>query len=286
MDFDIPKLAELWILYNIVQEEKGNDSSEAKALFNEIEVVFDLEREYPEETWSLILEILSKTDLVHVLAVLAAGPLEDLLAFHGEKVIDRVEVEAKANPRFKNLLLGVWQRSTMSEELWKRVRGAAGWRREENQWVEVAKPRPPRELDNIKEIDISKLAGRWIQLHSAQHGMERESNEVGDPLEVLDVVYDLAGKHPEEAWTLILEISKRIDAENVLNLLASGPVEDLLQYHGEKLIERVEAEARANPRFKYLLGGICQRDMSKELWERVLLAAGWRWENDKWVEVK
>jgi uncharacterized protein DUF6869 len=55
-----------------------------------------------------------------VVAVLAAGPLEDLLAKRGTEFIDRVEELARKDPKFNHLLGGVW-RNTMPDEVWQRV---------------------------------------------------------------------------------------------------------------------------------------------------------------------
>jgi hypothetical protein len=52
--------------------------------------------------------------------VLSAGPIEDLLAQHGDAFIDRVEIEARRDPSFAKVLGGVWQNS-MSDEVWKRL---------------------------------------------------------------------------------------------------------------------------------------------------------------------
>ena len=54
------------------------------------------------------------------LALLAAGPLEDLLAYDGARCIDRVEQLAKEDEKFNWLLGGVW-RNSMTDEVWERV---------------------------------------------------------------------------------------------------------------------------------------------------------------------
>lgn len=58
-----------------------------------------------------------------VIAVFAAGPLEDLLAKHGQKYIDRIEELALEDEKFNMLLGGVW-RNTMASEVWNRVQTA------------------------------------------------------------------------------------------------------------------------------------------------------------------
>jgi hypothetical protein len=73
----------------------------------------------PDEWWDLVLEMvrLAPDDcLPHV----AAGPLETLLSRYGDEVIDRVEAEARTDPRFARTLRGVY-RLTMSEQVWGRV---------------------------------------------------------------------------------------------------------------------------------------------------------------------
>jgi hypothetical protein len=78
----------------------------------------------PEDCWLAILEVLSRNPPQEVLGVLAAGPLEDLIRFHGPKFIDQIEAESRRNPAFRWLLGGVWRGST--PEVWARVEKARG----------------------------------------------------------------------------------------------------------------------------------------------------------------
>ena len=80
--------------------------------------------EAPEEYFAAILEVLRRNPGDKVLAVLAAGPLEDLINHHGPQYIERIEAESNINPQFRRLLGGVWEGST--PEIWacvERVRG-------------------------------------------------------------------------------------------------------------------------------------------------------------------
>jgi hypothetical protein len=85
--------------------------------------MFDAVQDTPEVAWGAILKILEQELTWEQLALLAAGPLEDLLSDHGNQFIERVEREAERNPRFNYLLGGVWQ-AQMPQELWERVRKA------------------------------------------------------------------------------------------------------------------------------------------------------------------
>jgi hypothetical protein len=94
-----------------------------------IDAVVDITFKSPEELWDFVLEVLRRDPPNDVLEVLAAGPLEDYLVRCGERVMDRVEERAKADPAFRSLLGGVWQ-NRMSSEVWARVRACwdrSGW---------------------------------------------------------------------------------------------------------------------------------------------------------------
>jgi hypothetical protein len=91
----VPALTEAWIV------ESLKDCGDL--------ILFDQCHEDPETAWLVILRIIEHDLTPEQMANLAAGPLEDLLSLHGPNFIDRVETEARRNPRFNNLLGGVWQ---------------------------------------------------------------------------------------------------------------------------------------------------------------------------------
>lgn len=72
------------------------------------------------ELWRFVQSAYALTDVPDVLAVLAAGPLEDLLAGAGAAHIDDVEDLARRDVRFNHLLGGVWK-SSIDPEVWQRV---------------------------------------------------------------------------------------------------------------------------------------------------------------------
>ena len=77
-----------------------------------------------EECWQGILAVVRKKPSDWVLGMLAAGPMEDLLMCSGPLFIERIELEARRSPDFRNMLHGVWQSST--PEVWARVVAARG----------------------------------------------------------------------------------------------------------------------------------------------------------------
>lgn len=80
----------------------------------------------------------------------------------------------------------------------------------------------------------------------------------------------------EAVWQAVLRIMQRELSEEQISLLAAGPVEDLLALHGAQFIDRIEAEARRSPAFAHVLGGVWQRDIPPEIWQRVEAARGGR----------
>jgi len=73
----------------------------------------------PELAFEVILALLNQTENEDVLENLAAGPLEDLIRTHGKNFIQRFEVEANENAKFRDLLRGVWQ--VGDPEVWGRI---------------------------------------------------------------------------------------------------------------------------------------------------------------------
>ena len=76
----------------------------------------------PETAWLIIDSARHMTNDEIVLATLAAGPLEYLLAKHGEKFIDRFEELAKTDKEFSDLMAGVLTRKNMSPNLVARIK--------------------------------------------------------------------------------------------------------------------------------------------------------------------
>jgi hypothetical protein len=64
-------------------------------------------RRDPATGWSLTCLLIKKAPSDEALAYVAAGPLEDLLTFHGPALIDHVTVAARADERLQLALSGV-----------------------------------------------------------------------------------------------------------------------------------------------------------------------------------
>jgi hypothetical protein len=79
---------------------------------------------------------------------------------------------------------------------------------------------------------------------------------------------DIVADNPQEAFDLILQILGATEDENVLQVLAAGPLEALIHHHGSFVIDLVEREAATNPKFVRLLQGVWEAG-SRDVWKRV-----------------
>lgn len=123
---DRAKLVSAWIEF---EKTDRKDVKRCDELFWSFDVLSGLTRNDPDAAFDVILSILAADDSDVIEANLAAGPLEDLLGYHGPAYIDRIEGEAARNPRFRHLLGGVWQ-NAMTDEVWVRVQACwdrRGW---------------------------------------------------------------------------------------------------------------------------------------------------------------
>ena len=84
----------------------GSDVSDPR--FAAWEKVDDLVRRDPESGWSLILELITAAADDKILANVAAGPLEDLLSRDADRFLEKVELEARRDPKFRRCLTGLW----------------------------------------------------------------------------------------------------------------------------------------------------------------------------------
>ena len=126
----------------------------------------------------------------------------------------------------------------------------------------------------IKSDQLKEIATAWVEMWLL---------EINDPMRskydwVDDFEYKAVYESPNLAIDLILEILKLGLSEKTKEVLAAGPLEQVLANHGDAIIERVELLARRDPQFSSLLGGVWQNNMSDEVWMRVKNASnrsGW-----------
>lgn len=99
---DINEIVTAWIQ----RYENLKAKAETQWAYNELD---DLSTSQPEVSIKIIFSIFENTQNEFVLDNLAAGPLEDVLARQGVKVIDDIEQYVKVNPDFCDVLSGIWE---------------------------------------------------------------------------------------------------------------------------------------------------------------------------------
>lgn len=105
--------------------------------------VCELVEDSPDLAVDFVLRALAFCETNQDVAVLAAGPLEELLKAHGAKVIRSIEVEAEKSARFRLLLSGVWGKPHIDPAVWRRVKAAV----RKGPWLDLD-PRTPQGSEN------------------------------------------------------------------------------------------------------------------------------------------
>ena len=108
--------------------------------------------------------------------------------------------------------------------------------------------------------EITRISDNWITL--------RSNNAYSDS----ELDFDLPFNKPDMCIDVILNILEKIDIvpENKLfDILAAGPLEDLLQENGHLIIDRVEILARTNPAFRKLLNGVWGNELNNSIKKRL-----------------
>jgi hypothetical protein len=129
-------------------------------------------------------------------------------------------------------------------------------------------------------LPITQLVEEWLQWATWQADPENRGR-LNNDLIGFDEFEWAVREHPEHAWQGILATLADARSKPYLGVLAAGPLEDLLSYHGPTFIARVESEAALNPQFAWLLGGVWQFEMTDQIWARVQAA----WDRRGWDDV-
>ncbi len=72
------------------------------------EQLADLCEDKPQDAWEVILALVGEAKSEPLLEAIGAGPLQELMALHGEEYIARVEREAAGNAPFRRAMAGAW----------------------------------------------------------------------------------------------------------------------------------------------------------------------------------
>jgi hypothetical protein len=117
-------------------------------------------------------------------------------------------------------------------------------------------------------VELEKWVDAYIQ------AQQIEGIDGSHPLWwAIDKFMDAVQSNPELAWEAIVKIVQRRPSEKVLGMLSAGPLEDLLEQHGENFILRIEKISSADACFRKMLEHIW-KSSTPEIWERLNAAKG------------
>ena len=117
----------------------------------------------------------------------------------------------------------------------------------------------------MKTPSVADVANRWIEKWAAAHGPDGESDE-------FDLDFELPHREPRLCLDAILHVLSAIPAspaDRHFQLLAAGPLEDLLWHHGSEYIDEIETLARQRPEFRLLLNGVWTTSIARDVVERL-----------------
>lgn len=101
----------------------------------------------------------------------------------------------------------------------------------------------------MNKEEIEALADSWIKATEA--GLGPNGNKGNDNLNwAVEKMLDIPYKEPELAWEIIITIIKKNPSPKVISQLGAGPLEDIMRYHGNNFMKRVEKAVVENALFK------------------------------------
>lgn len=129
--------------------------------------------------------------------------------------------------------------------------------------------------EDESQIEPKAIADAWVVYWKAdENSPEREANDWVSFLLFESVTVD---NKPDLVWQFILEVYRRDLNDELISVLAAGPLEDLLVRYGPDYIDRIETLARQDLKFNHILGGVWKNTMPDDIWMRVEAARNKIW---------
>jgi hypothetical protein len=100
------------------------------------------------------------------------------------------------------------------------------------------------------ETDRALILAYWRNDRRYDEGREDDDTDFW----AWETVSGFVDDDPEKAWPIILDLIATSPSEQGIYSVAAGPLEDLVVTHGNRFIDRIEAQAKASPEFKLAIG--------------------------------
>jgi hypothetical protein len=202
-----------------------------------------LPHEQPQRAYDMVLAVLAaETDLSVRLRL--HDVLSTLVHAHGALLVDRIADDAADNAALRWLLGGGcwWTQDKAMEARLEAVAAAEAFRAD----YEAHKTRnAPIDFD---ALSVEELARVWVEQTDKpfkDHDHNWQSFQ--------DYQRELIEYDPDAALDLVVAVLKIETNPFLLSVLAAGLLEDVIDM---PVIDRIEREAAADPRFLALLGGV------------------------------
>jgi hypothetical protein len=227
-----------------------------------------LAKHLPQKAWRVILLTWSMHQCPRMMGSLS-GPIRTLLLKHGFEMLPIIEAEAHRDPTFAKLFATLEQ-ITLSDNVNSRViaasekrvwEGPPDFRLLEDRTHRAVNPELlPHEDEKDEDLAHAYIAAKQTAFKSEQWQALFWTHER---------VNYLTRYLPHKAWHVILLIWSMDRSIKTIQSLSAGEIENLLARNGIEMIALVEAEARRDPSFAKLLGGVWKNRMADEVWLRL-----------------
>lgn len=121
-DLPVARFAERWMGW--LRATQSVEAPENHPEFWTFALFGALARHAPDLCLDAVMGCLALATSAEEAALIAAGPLEDVITANGSSVIERIEHEAARSPRFRYALTGVWADGSAGTPLWQRIEAA------------------------------------------------------------------------------------------------------------------------------------------------------------------
>lgn len=125
----------------------------------------------------------------------------------------------------------------------------------------------------MTDVVNPNLVSTYIRFADA----DEDSREYDECFWASDELSIMCAGQPLVAWQTILEVLSKKPSSRVIELLAAGPLENLLVKHGLLLIDAIEESAKRNSDVALLLGGVWQSEIDSSVWKRIEKVRSRKW---------
>ena len=122
------------------------------------------------------------------------------------------------------------------------------------------------------DLPVARLAARFLDF--LRETFEAESPNAHPEFWTFALVSELTERQPELALAMILACLPLAEDRDQLDLIAGGPLQDLLNVQGEAILPALTAEAPKNARLRLALTGVtAEGSAGTPLWRAIRVLA-------------